>query len=228
MRPGGRRYGIRLHGRRDLQEVLLLRAVLPDQGPAGTRRAGRNHRGLLHLLRLLRQCLLPGGEASRLLPAGRTGDPGRARSRSTLSWRLRSPRPFSTFRRKGWSARCRRPGSTACTRWPLAPTWWRRSTRAAFTSCCERSSEDFLISTPCPAVVQYVEKVLPELAPHLAGIVSPMEAMARVVRQKLHRQDEKGPAKLVFIGPCVAKKVEAWRVRRSGRRADLCRARRAL
>ncbi|MGD0724531.1 MAG: [Fe-Fe] hydrogenase large subunit C-terminal domain-containing protein [Spirochaetia bacterium] len=75
----------------------------------------------------------------------------------------------------------------------------------------ERGSEDFLISTPCPAVVQYVEKVLPELAPHLAGIASPMEAMARVVRQKLCGQEESERARLVFIGPCVAKKVEAWR-----------------
>jgi signal transduction histidine kinase/Fe-S-cluster-containing hydrogenase component 2 len=80
-----------------------------------------------------------------------------------------------------------------------------------FHELLDRSSEDFLISTPCPAVVQYVEKVLPELAPHLAGIASPMEAMARVVRQKLCGQGEKARAKLVFIGPCVAKKVEAWR-----------------
>jgi iron only hydrogenase large subunit-like protein/nitrogen-specific signal transduction histidine kinase len=72
----------------------------------------------------------------------------------------------------------------------------------------ERGSEDFLISTPCPAVVQYVEKLVPELVPHLAPVVSPMEATARVVRQKLAAH----PAvKLVFIGPCVAKKVEAWR-----------------
>jgi iron only hydrogenase large subunit-like protein/nitrogen-specific signal transduction histidine kinase len=75
-----------------------------------------------------------------------------------------------------------------------------------FRALLERAPEDFLISTPCPAVVQYVEKMLPELAPHLAPIVSPMEATARVVRQTVDSQ-----AKLVFIGPCVAKKVEAWR-----------------
>jgi two-component system NtrC family sensor kinase len=81
----------------------------------------------------------------------------------------------------------------------------------SFQELQARSSEDFLISTPCPAVVQYVEKVLPELAPHLAGIVSPMEATARVVRQKLCGRGEAQGARLVFIGPCVAKKVEAWR-----------------
>jgi nitrogen-specific signal transduction histidine kinase/ferredoxin len=75
-----------------------------------------------------------------------------------------------------------------------------------FHALLEKGPDDFLISTPCPAVVQYVEKMLPELAPHLAPIVSPMEATARVVRQKVDPE-----AKLVFIGPCVAKKVEAWR-----------------
>ena len=74
-----------------------------------------------------------------------------------------------------------------------------------FRELVERTPDSFLITTPCPAVVQYVEKMLPELTPHLAGIVSPMEATARVVKQKL----DPG-AKVVFIGPCVAKKVEAW------------------
>ena len=78
-----------------------------------------------------------------------------------------------------------------------------------FRTLQERSSEDFLISTPCPAVVQYVEKVLPELGPHLAPIVSPMTATARVVRSTLAHTVP--IIRLVFIGPCVAKKVEAWR-----------------
>jgi iron only hydrogenase large subunit-like protein len=75
-----------------------------------------------------------------------------------------------------------------------------------FHQLVERESDSFLITTPCPAVVQYVEKMLPELTPHLAAIVSPMEATARMVRQKIDPD-----AKVVFIGPCVAKKVEAWR-----------------
>jgi two-component system NtrC family sensor kinase len=75
-----------------------------------------------------------------------------------------------------------------------------------FRAIVDRAPEDFLISSPCPAVVQYVERVVPELAPHLAPVVSPMEATARVVRSKVDPE-----AKLVFIGPCVAKKVEGWR-----------------
>jgi two-component system NtrC family sensor kinase len=65
----------------------------------------------------------------------------------------------------------------------------------------------FIISTPCPAVVSYVEKLYPELVPYLAEIVSPMEAMARVIRQRIA-----AGAGIVFIGPCVAKKDEARRL----------------
>jgi two-component system NtrC family sensor kinase len=60
------------------------------------------------------------------------------------------------------------------------------------------------IASTCPAVVGYVERYWPELVPRLAPIVSPMVAMARVLRA-LH-----GPElRTVFVGPCLAKKVEA-------------------
>ncbi len=76
----------------------------------------------------------------------------------------------------------------------------------AFRRMREEDPNGFMISSPCPAVVFYVEKMLPELAPHLAKIVSPMEATARVVKRKMAAD-----GKIVFIGPCVAKKVEARR-----------------
>jgi signal transduction histidine kinase/NAD-dependent dihydropyrimidine dehydrogenase PreA subunit len=60
------------------------------------------------------------------------------------------------------------------------------------------------ISTTCPATVGYVERYYPELVGSLAPIVSPMVAMARVLR-RLHGDD----LKIVFIGPCIAKKVES-------------------
>jgi signal transduction histidine kinase/iron only hydrogenase large subunit-like protein len=60
------------------------------------------------------------------------------------------------------------------------------------------------IATTCPAVVGYVERYWPQLAQYLAPIVSPMVAMARVLR-RLHGPD----LRTVFIGPCLAKKVEA-------------------
>ena len=60
-----------------------------------------------------------------------------------------------------------------------------------------------LITTPCPAIVSYIEKYLPELIPNLAPIVSPMVALGRYIQQK-HCPG----AAVVFIGPCTAKKAE--------------------
>lgn len=60
------------------------------------------------------------------------------------------------------------------------------------------------ISSSCPAIVSYVEKHHPQIINTLAPIVSPMIATAKVVR-KLHGNN----IRIVFIGPCIAKKVEA-------------------
>jgi iron only hydrogenase large subunit-like protein/nitrogen-specific signal transduction histidine kinase len=62
------------------------------------------------------------------------------------------------------------------------------------------------ISTACPAVVSFVEKYHPALVPNLAPIVSPMVAEARVIHE-MYGKD----VKVVFIGPCVAKKEETSR-----------------
>ena len=70
----------------------------------------------------------------------------------------------------------------------------------------------FIISSPCPAVVSYVEKICPELVPYLARIKSPMEAMATVVRERTAGAGgHAAPTAVVFVGPCVAKKDEAVR-----------------
>lgn len=60
------------------------------------------------------------------------------------------------------------------------------------------------ISSDCPAIVYYVEHYHPKLVPDLAPIVSPMVAMARIMREK-HGDD----IKVVFAGPCIAKKAES-------------------
>ena len=67
----------------------------------------------------------------------------------------------------------------------------------------ERSGRRY-ISTPCPAIISYVEKYHPDLVEALAPIVSPMIAIARVLH-RLHGDD----LRIVFIGPCIAKKREA-------------------
>jgi signal transduction histidine kinase/Fe-S-cluster-containing hydrogenase component 2 len=60
------------------------------------------------------------------------------------------------------------------------------------------------VATTCPAVVSYVRKYHPDLLDRLAPIVSPMMATARVLHARY------GPdLKIVFVGPCIAKKGEA-------------------
>jgi len=60
------------------------------------------------------------------------------------------------------------------------------------------------INSDCPAIVAFVEKYHPELCSSLTPVVSPMVATARFIRK--HRG--KGP-RLVFMGPCIAKKNES-------------------
>jgi iron only hydrogenase large subunit-like protein/nitrogen-specific signal transduction histidine kinase len=60
------------------------------------------------------------------------------------------------------------------------------------------------ISTSCPAIVSYVEMHHPQIIGSLAPVVSPMIAIAKVVKE-VHGTD----TSIVFIGPCIAKKVEA-------------------
>lgn len=67
------------------------------------------------------------------------------------------------------------------------------------------------IGTACPAVVSFIERYQPQLAKALTPIVSPMIAHARHLKERL------GPeSKVIFIGPCVAKKAEADRPEHEG------------
>ena len=59
------------------------------------------------------------------------------------------------------------------------------------------------LSSPCPALVTYIEKFAPALVPCLVPLVSPMIALGRALKQK-----HWPAARIVFIGPCTAKKNE--------------------
>jgi two-component system NtrC family sensor kinase len=69
------------------------------------------------------------------------------------------------------------------------------------------SDNKFYISSDCPSIVNYVRFYHPALADNLAPVVSPMVATTRVVRKK-YGDD----TKVVFIGPCIAKKAESSEV----------------
>ncbi len=66
------------------------------------------------------------------------------------------------------------------------------------------------ICSACPAVASYVEKYVPDGAKHLVGAASPMIAHARHLKRMLG-EGGRGNVRVVFIGPCIAKKSEAAR-----------------
>ena len=59
-----------------------------------------------------------------------------------------------------------------------------------------------MTSSCCPAFVSYIKKNYPELGKHVSSTVSPMIAISKLIKST-------DPlAKIVFIGPCTAKKME--------------------
>ncbi|MEE0964139.1 MAG: 4Fe-4S dicluster domain-containing protein [Ruminococcus bromii] len=67
----------------------------------------------------------------------------------------------------------------------------------------ELAEKGFLTSSCCPAFVSYVNKAYPELKQYVSHNLSPMAAISKYIK------DTTENAKIVFIGPCVAKKAEA-------------------
>jgi iron only hydrogenase large subunit-like protein len=67
------------------------------------------------------------------------------------------------------------------------------------------SSNDFsYIAANCPAIVHYIRQYHPDLIQNIAKIASPAVVTARVARQISGEN-----TKIVFIGPCIAKKTES-------------------
>ena len=67
----------------------------------------------------------------------------------------------------------------------------------------ELAEKGFLTSSCCPAFVQYVKSTFPDLLPFVSHNLSPMATLAKYIKST-----DKN-AKVVFIGPCTAKKAEA-------------------
>ena len=61
-----------------------------------------------------------------------------------------------------------------------------------------------IISTCCPSINDLIEKYYPSLVPMMAPVVSPMIAHGRLIKS-IYGPD----VKVVFLGPCIAKKEEA-------------------
>lgn len=66
----------------------------------------------------------------------------------------------------------------------------------------ELSEKGFLTSSCCPAFVRYIKSQFPDMEKHISHNLSPMAMLAKYIKE-----NEKN-AKVVFIGPCTAKKAE--------------------
>lgn len=67
----------------------------------------------------------------------------------------------------------------------------------------EREQPRVLISSCCSSINLLIQKYYPDCLPYLANVVSPMEAHGQYLKTQYP------DAKIVFVGPCVAKKAEA-------------------
>lgn len=63
----------------------------------------------------------------------------------------------------------------------------------------------FLLTSCCPAWAMLAKKTLPDMVETVSNALTPMVATARTIKQ------ERPNARVVFIGPCAAKKLEASR-----------------
>lgn len=65
--------------------------------------------------------------------------------------------------------------------------------------------QKFMTTSCCPSYIELVNKHIPDMKPYVSHTGSPMYYAARVAKQ------QHPDAKIVFVGPCVAKRKEALR-----------------
>jgi PAS domain S-box-containing protein len=85
----------------------------------------------------------------------------------------------------------------------------------AAESLRQHAGQQQSLCTACPAFVSLVEKYYPHLVDKLLPVASPLVAHARLIKE-----NQGNDCKVVFIGPCVAKKAEADRIE-DGRLIDV-------
>ncbi|MFP4355269.1 MAG: [Fe-Fe] hydrogenase large subunit C-terminal domain-containing protein [Phycisphaerae bacterium] len=110
-------------------------------------------------------------------------------------WKAR--RLGSALRKLGFA----RVAETAVAAWHVAQ---------ATAKHIRQNPENNWITSACPAAVEYIERYAPELVDAIVPVASPMVAHARMLK------DEWPETKVVFFGPCVAKKAEADRAEHAG------------
>lgn len=73
----------------------------------------------------------------------------------------------------------------------------------AYAEAAELAEKGFLTSSCCPAFVKYVQNEFPELIDNISHNPSPMAAAAKDIKDNSEEE-----VKVIFIGPCTAKKSE--------------------
>ena len=79
---------------------------------------------------------------------------------------------------------------------------------AAKAESAELAEKGFLTSSCCPAFVKYIENEFPDLVPFVSHNASPMVITGQYIKERVDAN-----AKVVFVGPCTAKKMEMQRER---------------
>ena len=72
----------------------------------------------------------------------------------------------------------------------------------ALNEAKELTEKGFLTSSCCPAFVDFIEKNFPNMKENISHNLSPMGAISKYLKE------HEAPCKIVFIGPCTAKKAE--------------------
>lgn len=75
----------------------------------------------------------------------------------------------------------------------------------AYKEAKELKEKGFLTSSCCPAFVKYIETQFPQMTDKISHNFSPMAEIAKYIK------DNDPQSKIVFIGPCTAKKAEFQR-----------------
>ena len=81
---------------------------------------------------------------------------------------------------------------------------------AEYVELLKEGRMENIITTCCPSVNSLIEIYYPDLIPYMAPVVSPMIAHGKMIKK------EDPDAKVVFLGPCIAKKQEAQDLRHEG------------
>lgn len=80
-----------------------------------------------------------------------------------------------------------------------------------YAGLLEAGRMENIITTCCPSVNDLIEKYYPQLSKWLAPVVSPMIAHGMMIKQQMGSD-----VKVVFLGPCIAKKRESQDLRHEG------------